>query len=184
MHEYPPEFDQENLDNKYLSEAFPEANSPYELDRHVYKYTSCGAHLSVLIEYYKTIEPDGFEEYPADKHVSEWVHSGNLKSLGTWSDMDQMGVLITGFMLGSIVEGVDETTNSIELVIKQLDEEPQEFANRFELALRDIERQAEEIWNNTHGCETCANHFGIDLNVKLSPIWSECPDCDGNGDVI
>ena len=39
----------EHLDNTYLAESFPNANSPAELYRQVYKWTACGAYLSVRL---------------------------------------------------------------------------------------------------------------------------------------
>jgi hypothetical protein len=41
------------------------------------------------------------------------------------------GVLVTALMVGSIVEGVDFGTDEHELEVKQLDEEPKAFAERF-----------------------------------------------------
>ena len=184
MRDYPSEYDIDQDDNRYFAEAFPDADSPADLYRQVYKYTDCGAHLSVQIQYYKTIEPDGFNEFPFDKLVSEWVHCGELPRLGTWADLDQQGVLVTAMMVGSIVEGVDQCAESIEVEAKQLDEEPEEFYKRFYIALSEVERDAEAIWNETHGCETCAKHWGIDLDGEMSPIWTNCPDCQGSGAVI
>ena len=176
--------DDENLDNRYFAEAFPDADSPAELYRQVYKYTNCGAYLSVQIEYFKTIEPDGFNEFPFDQLVSEWVDCGELSRLGTWKDMDQQGVLVTSLLVGSIVEGVDYGTDNIEVDAKQTDEDPSNYRTRFYTALSEVEQQAESIWNDTHGCETCAEHWGINLDDEMSPIWIECPDCNGNGAVI
>ena len=184
MKDYPPEFDEENLDNTYLAEAFPDAESLSELARQVYKYTDCGAHLSVQIQYYKTIEPDGFEDFPSDQLVSKWVHGDGLSRLGTWENMDSQGVLVTALMVGSIVEGVDYGTDDIEIEVKQLDEEPKEFRIRFGNAIAEVEQQADSIWNDTHGCETCAEHWGINLDDEMSPIWKDCPDCQGHGEVI
>lgn len=181
MRDYPSEFDTDQYDNKYFAEAFPDADSPGELYRQVYKYTTCGAYLSVQIEYYKTIEPDGFNDFPSDQLVSEWVHSDELRGLGTWADLDQQGVLVTALMVGSIVEGVDQCTEDIVVEAKQLDEEPGEFSKRFYAALDEVEQEADSIWDDTHGCETCAEHFGIDLNGEMSPIWTDCPDCQSAG---
>ena len=175
---------EDQLSNVFLAEAFPDADSPNELYRQVYKYTTCGAYLSVQIEYYKTIEPDGFNDFPFDKLVSEWVHCGELGALGTWKDLDQQGVLVTAMMVGSIVEGVDQCTESIEVEANQLDEEPEEYAKRFYAALGEVEQEAESIWNDTHGCETCAKHYEIDLDEELSPVWTDCPDCQGHGTSI
>ena len=186
MNEFSPENNTEQLDNRYYAEAFPDADSPSELYRQVYKYTSCGAYLSVQIEYYKTIEPDGFNEFPSDQLVSEWVHCGELSRLGTWKDMDQQGVLVTTLLVGSIVEGVDEGTDNIEVETKQVDEEPSEYRSRFYAALKEVEEQAESIWQNTHGCESCQAYWtdqGIDIDDSggLVPVYKYCPDCHGNG---
>jgi hypothetical protein len=50
------------------------------------------------------------------------------------------------------------------------------------------------IWNETHGCRTCAKHwiaegalyedFGPTLEVGDCPVWSDCPDCHGDGEVF
>jgi len=184
MLDYPPEYDIDQLDNKHFEKAFPDADSPAELYRQVYKYTACGAYLSVQIEYYKTIEPDGFNDFPFDKLVSKWVHGDELDALGTWKDLDEKGVLVTAMMLGSIVEGVDQCTESIEVEAQQLDEEPEEYSKRFYAALDEVEKEADFIWNDTHGCETCAKHWGINRDEEMSPIWAECPDCRGSGTAI
>jgi hypothetical protein len=172
---------EEQLNNVFFADAFPDADSPAELYRQVYKYTACGAYLSVLIEYYKTIEPDGFNDFPFDKLVTEWFHCGELGQLGTWKDLDEKGVLVTAMMVGSIVEGVDQCTQSIEVEAQQLDEEPEDYYKRFYVALDEVEKEADFIWNETHGCETCAKHFGVDLDAELSPVWAECPDCEASG---
>ena len=182
MNEYPPEYDQENLDNQYFADVFPDAASPAELCRQVYKYTDCGAWLSVKVNYIEVIEPDGFHDYPSEIERSKWVHSHELHTLGTWEDMDKRGVLATAFMVGSIVEGVDQTTDDHELETDQTDEEPQQFRARFYAALEQVEQEAESIWNDTHGCESCAAHFGINLGQEYSPILKDCPDCGGHGE--
>jgi hypothetical protein len=46
MKDYPEEYDQENLDNQYLAEAFPDAKGLGDLYRQTYKYTACGPWLS------------------------------------------------------------------------------------------------------------------------------------------
>ena len=184
MKDYPEEYDIDQVDNKYFAEAFPDADSPAELYRQVCKYTDCGAYLSVQIQYNKTIEPDGFNEFPFDQLVSEWVSCDELSRFGTWKDMDLQGVLVTSLLVGSIVEGVDYGTDDIEVDAKLTDEDPDEYRKRFDAALIEVEQQADSIWNDTHGCETCAKHFGIDLSEELSPVWTDCPRCLGFGSVI
>jgi hypothetical protein len=184
MNDYPPEYDQEILDNQYFVEAFPDADSPWHLYRDVYKYSNCGAHLSVLVNYIEVLEPDGYHDYPHEVERSKWVHSDDLAALATWAEMDQRGMLVTGFLLGSIVEGVDQVTGDYEIEVRQLDEEPQQFAERFYKTLEEVEREAEFIWNQTHGCETCAEHWQIDEYEGcdgVTPVWKSCPSCQGEG---
>ncbi len=189
MHDYPPEYDQENLSNTYLAEAFPDSDSPAELYRQVYKWTACGAHLSVRINYFETLSADE-SGYDADIERSRWVHCGELHTLGTWKDLDNKGILITALLVGSIVEGVDYGTDDIELEIKQLDEEPSEFNKRFYAAIDEVENQAADIWNDTHGCDTCLGHWAEDSGITKQhlldtwdsvPVWKDCPDCQGHG---
>ena len=178
MNDYPPEYDQENLNNTYLAEAFPDANSPAELYRQVYKWTACGAYISVRINYFETIEPDGFHDYPSDVERSTWIHCGELHTLGTWKDLDEKGILITALLVGSIVEGVDYGTDDIELEIDQLDEEPEAFNKRFYAAIDEIEAQALSIWNETHGCDTCLSHWAEDSGITeqhLFNTWDSVP---------
>lgn len=184
MNDYPPEYDLEILDNKYFAEAFPDADSPAELCRQVYKYTDCGAWMSVRVNYIEVIQPDGFNDYPSEIERSKWIHGDKLHTLGTWADMDERGILVTALMVGSIVEGVDQTTDDYELEANQTDEEPKHFRTRFDAALKQVEQEADSIWNDTHGCESCAAHFNINLDEEYSPIWKDCPDCNGHGEAF
>jgi hypothetical protein len=153
MNDYPPEYDQEQLDNQYFAKAFPDAKGLGDLYRQTYKYTACGPWLSARIQYIKVIESDGYGgDMPFEKEVVEWVHSDDLYSLGTWADMDSQGVLVTALMVGSIVEGCDQGTDQHELGVKQLDEEPKAFAERFYKAVEAVNAEANSIWNDTHGC--------------------------------
>ena len=182
MNDYPPEYDNEDPENRYFQQAFPDADSPAELYRQVYKYTDCGAYLSMTIEY---VEVSGtcFDDYH-EKMVQKTLHCDELRHLGTWKEMDERGQLVVSFTVGSIVEGVDEGTDNIEVEAKQSDEEPSEYRSRFDVALQEVEDQARSIWNDTHGCESCEAHWigeGIDLDGEMAPIWFDCPDCQGSG---
>ena len=184
MKDYPEEYDQENLDNQYLAEAFPDAKGLGDLYRQTYKYTACGPWLSARIQYIKVLEPDGFDEYPHEQEVEEWVHSDALYRLGTWADMDSQGVLVTALKVGSIVEGCDYGTDEHGLEINQLDEEPKQFAERFYKAVEEVNAEANSIWNDTHGCETCAKDWHDEGLIEWgqgSPVWKDCPDCEGCG---
>jgi len=187
MRDYPTEYDQENLNNSLLAEAFPDAKGLGDLYRQTYKYTECGPWLSAQIQYIKVIESDGYgSDMPYEQKVIEWVHSDDLYNLGTWADMDSKGILVTALMVGSIVEGCDHGTEEHELEVKHLDEEAQEFAERFYKTVEEINAEAKTIWNDTHGCETCAIHWQED-GLKFdgadgaTPVWEDCPECGGDG---
>ena len=109
--------------------------------------------------------------------------------------MDAQGILVTALMVGSIVEGVGHGTDEHEIEAKQLDEEPKQFSKRFSEAVEEVDAEANSIWNDTHGCETCAKHWhdegliewgrgGQNGNDGMTPIWKDCPACGGAGSVI
>ena len=176
------DYQEDQLSNRYFAEAFADADGPGALYRQVYKYTDCGAYLSMTIEYLQ-VSGTCFDDYH-EQIVQKTLHCDELRQLGTWMAMDERGQLVVSFTVGSIVEGVDEGTDNIEVEAKQSDEEPSEYRNRFYVALQEVEQQADAIWQDTHGCETCANHFGINLDDGHSPVWTECPNCNGNGTSI
>ena len=194
--DYPLDYDEEHLDNKYFAEAFPNAKGLGDLYRQTYKYTACGPWLSAQIQYIKVFESDGYSgDMPHEQEVIEWIHSDDLYSLGSWSDMDANGVLVTALMVGSIVEGCDLGTSKHEIEAKQLDEDPKQFAKRFSKAVKEVNAEANSIWNDTHGCETCAEHWheegligwgqgGQNGNDGMTPVWKDCPACGGTGAVI
>ena len=174
----------EQLSNRFFAEAFPDAASPAELYRHVYKYTDCGAYMCMTIEY---LEVTGtcFDDYH-EQMVRKTIGADDLHELGTWQAMDERGQLAVSFTVGSIVEGVDYGTDDIEVETKQLNEEPSEFRKRFDAALKEVEQEAESIWQDTHGCESCQAYWtdqGIDIDDSggLVPVYKYCPDCHGNG---
>jgi len=136
--------DQDQLSNRYFAEAFPDADSPAELLQQVYKYTDCGAYISMTIQY---LEVSGtcFDDYH-EQVVRKTVAGDELEELGTWKAMDERGQLAVSFTLGSIVEGVDYGTDEIEIESKQLEETSSEYRKRFDAALTEVEDQAESIW--------------------------------------
>ena len=146
MRDYPDAEDQ--LSNRYFAEAF-DADGPAELYRQVYKYTDCGAYLSITIEY---LEVSGtcFDDYH-EQMVRKTISGDDLHDLRTWQAMDERGQLAVSFTVGSIVEGVDYGTDEIEIESKQLEETPSEYRKRFYEALEEVEQQAKAIWQDTHG---------------------------------
>lgn len=150
MRDYPEAEDQ--LSNRYFAEAFPDADGPGALCRQVYKYTDCGAYLSMTIEY---VEMSGtcFDDYH-EKMVRKTISGDDLPELGTWQAMDERGQLAVSFTVGSIVEGVDYGTDDVEIEANQVDEESSDFRKRFDEALKEVEQQADAIWQDIATDET------------------------------
>lgn len=75
--------------------------------------------------------------------------------------------------MGSIVEGVDFGTQTYTL-------EYPFSAKEFWGTLESIEHEAEEIWNDTHGCEDCGEEgeYGY---IAINP---NCKTCNGEGEII
>ena len=196
----------EHEDNSIPEQAFSDYESLAELYRVTYKYTPCGPHVSALVEFYETIDPYGFNDYPSERHVSRWVHCHELQTLGTWENMAEKGILLRAIMVGSIVEGVDFDTDNIEVPcqpdgLESLEQEKdtgdlwRTLRRVFNDAVKSVNDEANSIWHRTHGCEGCANHWhseGItegewgpfEGSDGVTPIWLDCPECDGAGTII
>jgi hypothetical protein len=129
-----------NLTTSTLRRLCPTAKGLGDLYRQTYKYTACGPWLSARIQYIKVIESDGFGgDMPFEKEVVEWVHSDDLYSLGTWADMDSQGVLRCLLLLVDwIVAWVRPRYRQHQHEVKQLDEEPDVFAKRFDDAVEAV----------------------------------------------
>ena len=100
--------------------------------------------------------------------------------------MDEHGFVVTHIMVSSIVEGVDECTETIEVDWDQFNLYPKDLAKQFWQACDDIEKEVDSIWNDTHGCETCRQHWNAPGNGEYDefdhfPVWTDCPDCGGDG---
>jgi len=117
MQDYPIENDLDQLNNRYFIEAFPVV-SPAELYRQVYKYTSCGAYLSVTIEYTK-VSGTCFDDYH-EQIEQKTINCDDLPLLGTWQDMDQRGELVVSFTVGSHLFGLIALTAKVQALLYKL----------------------------------------------------------------
>ena len=86
---------------------------------------------------------------------------------GAWVTEDEQGVT-----LGSIVEGVDEGTETHSLTYPFT-------IDQFQDALQSVEDEADEIWKATHGCEDC--NMVSDFHEGLHAVNPECKTCKGEG---
>lgn len=186
MKDYPPEFDDENLSNEYFKEAFPEYQSLAGLYKSAYDNIPCGPSISALVSNCDPIE-----------HVdnSKWVHCDELRSLGSWEDMDKRGTLLLALRISSIVEGIEGSTETIEVAADQTDEEPRDFRERFWAAVDAVNAQAEALWDSTHGCDECArlwhqedvfeSEYGpFEGSDGATPVRADCWLCGGAGTSI
>lgn len=180
----------EQEDNEHIKQAFSEYDGPGEVYRVTYKYTACGPSVGMYVV--DTCETEDFR--------NGWRYCSDLYPLGTWEDMDKRGLLITQISVSSIVEGVDYETDTIildtradALAERMVEEDKDDIANTlsrlFNAAVEDVNAQADQIWMDTHGCDTCQAHWvaeGFDDGTidGAVPVWRECPDCGGSGTVI
>lgn len=92
---------------------------------------------------------------------------------GAWIAFEMDSIVV-----GSIVEGVEETTSAYRLIY------PFSF-DEYNKALDAVEEEAMDIWNRTHGCPWCYNDGDEDeWLVGDTPVNPDCKHCAGNGTVI
>lgn len=100
----------------------------------------------------------------------------------TWDNKLEEG----GVSFGSIVEGVDQTTQTYTVHFPCDSDE-------IDKALDKVEKEADEIWMQTHGCESCwgggilATEWGEEIyptDYGMRPVDPNCPECGGNGVII
>lgn len=92
---------------------------------------------------------------------------------------------IHGVRIGSIVEGSDAEINEPDLMFPFTE-------HQWDEAVRHVEDVVTEVWNRTHGCETCfkltlaeSGHQGsYEDHVGEVEVRADCPDCNGKGAVI
>lgn len=106
--------------------------------------------------------------HPIEKVVTFWV---------------ERPVYVKGVAVGSIVEGCDAEVMPEELTFPFR-------SSAFWKMVQNVEDEADRIWKDTHGCETCEAHWIEEYgDAKFGeyggiPAWDECPECNGDGAVI
>ena len=78
-----------------------------------------------------------------------------------------------GVQLGSIVEGVDNTTEIRELLFPFTEE-------AWDQAVKAVDDEAETLWQETHGCPAC----GIEGEFGGTAINPDCEACKGEGVIL
>lgn len=98
-------------------------------------------------------------------------------SCGAWVHTEAGGVTV-----GSIVEGADECTEAHQLYYPF-------NSDQFWKALEAVEREANEIWKDTHGCEHCwpdgyFDEWCSEFTFGGWPINPDCEMCKGEGVIL
>jgi hypothetical protein len=76
--------------------------------------------------------------------------------------------------MGSIVEGIDQTTASYSLLFP--------FTERdLWRAVKNVEAEARELWGSTHGCEECGDEDPMTGYRAINP---SCKNCHGDGTIF
>lgn len=181
-------YNQEDIeDNSDFEEQFADYESLYALYRAVYKYTACGPSVGVTVYSGENVDDNG-EAGPGGTgrpFGSQTFYCDDLRKLGTFADMRDNGLLITAIGVSSIVEGVDQEVPYIEIEWTPMDTEPAELAKQFWDAVEQVNREADDIWRETHGCEKCAELLGMDQwESGDTMVHEDCPECLGEGIVI
>lgn len=80
------------------------ADEPAQLNRHIYKYTDCGAYITVFLPKPEDDIPKGYVLTHSSGHVPnvEAIHSGDI----AWRNLT-MDTSLHSFAIGTIVEGSD-----------------------------------------------------------------------------
>ena len=138
---------------EFMRERGFNEESVEDVERNVYKYTSCGAWFS-------------FE----GRSNGGWDHWGEVQLIDDPLYNSEGKVTV-----GSIVEGVDYGTEEHTLQFPFTLEE-------FDQALDEVEKEAEYIWNETHGCDDCFLNIGFTDSVRA--INPDCKTCKGKGIII
>lgn len=164
------------------------SEGPYDLYRSTYKYTACGPTVGFRFEYEEDEYSIGAGDYVCVRKESDWVWCDDLRKWPDWEQLEEGGIVVLGVAVGSIVEGVDQCADTI-----YLEEDPDEPITEamFDEAVETVDKQADEIWKETHGCGRCselANHVGLYGDTTegwdgITPCHADCdnPDCMGDG---
>jgi len=118
------------------------------------------------------------------RYIERYVYK--FTDCGAWFTVLREDKVARGVQVGSIVEGIEPTTETYTLMF------PFE-AERFTAALDAVEAEAAALWNDTHGCPECwdgaknAEGWPVDEEgdeLVEWPVKEACKACGGHGRII
>ena len=168
-----------------LGQAFHDQESPYDLYRDVYKSIDCGPMVGFLVAWTECNDNgEGGPHNPGDVDKEKWYYGDELRKLGTnWTALDDWNVKVLKISVSSIVEGVDQCTETQFVECCNVDAET--IRDDFWTAVHWVNEDAQAIWDETHGCEKCAELMDFVAWIPgETPCRTDCPECQGNGVVI
>lgn len=188
-----------------LIEAFEDYESPYHLYRATYKHTDCG--LSVGFHGSVMVYEDNGESgpgNPGDQRESFAYYCDDLKKLSSFESMREWAgdLVVDSISVSSIVEGVDQCTDTHWIVVhdegsvmtnllpfRMLSTKGMKTAEQIRddywTAVHQVNEEAQAIWDETHGCEKCAELMDyVEWMPGETPCRTDCPECQGYGVAI
>ena len=177
--------DADESTNDEFRERFGEYDTPWRLYRTVYKAVACGPAIGFTVyEYHeRTIDVDG-ETYPDYRWGEQTYYCDALRQLGSFDEMDKAGTIVRALHVSSIVEGWDEGVPEITIKWDPLNNEPVVMSAEFWKAVHDVGAAASVLWDETHGCDKCADLHGLDWERDTIPVHEDCDVCLGEGVAI
>ncbi|MGI9569614.1 MAG: hypothetical protein ACR2PH_07745 [Desulfobulbia bacterium] len=183
---------EEILDNSFLEKAFEDYEGLFDIYHSIYKYGSCGHTIGFTL--YGVFVEDNGESGPAGYggiEENKTFYCDDLRQFGIWKDLREYGFYVSEISVSSIVEGVDQCAETIWVDCDPLTFEPGDIRKAFDKACADVEKEVDQIWNETHGCDECREHWNsAESNCygyneyDLCPVWKDCPECNGDGAII
>jgi hypothetical protein len=127
--------------------------------RALYKGTDCGVSIGIKLE------SENDETYYCDD-----LYKFDVKTP------------VVAILISSIVEGVDATTETVEInITKKGTRKTGTIIKRLFAACEAVEKEAKYIWDQSHGCEDCGVGEGEYGEFAVNP---KCKSCHGRGIVI
>ena len=129
------------------------------------------AELAMLDDEARAIVAQALSE-PLDTSWSRLTHSA-YKYTSCGLSLYHTDEVAGRVVISSIIEGIDQTTDSYAL-------DWPFTAQQVEATIDRVEKEAKAIWDATHGCEDCGpeDMFGY---RQVNPL---CPSCAGDGIIL